>query len=1116
MRTIRVGLLFVLSQFFCIGGVATAKEPVYLAQGLLAGEVTENSAILQSRLTRSQAPVDDHVAGATGTARFEYSTSADFKRSSVTDWIVVTARNDFIVKAKVAGLTHETKYFYRLEYGQDIESSKKSPVGSFRTLGGKAGKREVSFVVVTGMNYEAFHYGQLIDGQRKEETAYSEADASLGYPALEAIKQMKPDFFVGTGDNVYYDSRDAMEAKSLESMRRKWHLQFSQPRFVELFRHVPTYWEKDDHDHRYNDCDRTGARLPSNELGISVFREQVPVVDLDDPNSKTYRTFRINRHLQIWLVEGRDYRSPNGMEDGLNKTLWGAEQIEWLKESLLSSNAAHKVLISPTPMVGPDDAYKIDNHTNERGFRHEGRAFFRWIKQHELDKRGFVTICGDRHWQYHSVDPTGIEEFSSGAICDANSRLGRRPGDPDSTDPDAKIRQLYTQAEASGGFLRVTVNSNAEAHFHFYDEKGKLLYRTVKAPTDSLSLLGTNAPKLLYSHLIKQVHRQYDERRRAVTKALESRDLLKTRLTQLRDSLQRIVGDLPDKTPLHAQTTGVIHTDGYRIEKVHYQSRPHHYVTASLYVPTTGSPPFPGVLVACGHSSLGKAYEPYQRIGALLATNGMVALVYDPIGQGERRAFFIDSKNAGLQHKLVNVNSILVGRTAVGYQVWDGIRSIDYLLSRPEVDHALPIGMTGNSGGGAQTMHLMALDDRIGPAAPSCHITTLERNFELGGAGDGCQSAPLTGAEGIDHPDFFAIRAPRPSIVLAAKQDYKDIRFTRKTYQEAKAVYELLNEPERIELFEYNDKHSFSQPRREAATQWMRRWLLGDPSPVSEHNATMHSAETLQVTKTGQVLREFSDAVSISELNLRRARELVRDRAEFWNSKSTANALAAIRQFIGIRGNSQPLKVESMGTVQRDKYVIEKLALQRTDELPIPALLFRNRDGVRRRPATLLVDGRGKLADLQRIENKLAAGHLVLSIDLRGFGESANRQSEIVYANGDHDVAMLSMHVGHSLLGQRVEELLVALSYLRASPEVDGDQVHLDSYGQAGPVALHAALWETALASVTLRSSIKSWVEDVVACPLDLNSISHVIPSALKKYDLPDLARRLSDKLTYE
>ncbi len=1115
MRAVNL-CLFVTNLVVASVAYAAEEPSVQLAHGLMAGEATETSVILQARLTKTSKLVDGDVPGAVGTARFEYSTGENFDLSQFSPWLNATAKDDFIVKAKITGLTPETKYYYRLVYGAASDSLKNSSLCSFKTLGGENGEGEVSFVVVTGMNYVAFYHGRLIQGRRTGEGAYRGTDAPLGFPAWEVIKRMKPDFFVGTGDNVYYDSRDEMEAASLEGMRRKWHEQFTQPRIVELFRHVPTYWEKDDHDHRYNDCDRTGNRPPSSDLGIYVFREQVPIVDLAEAGSKTFRTHRVNRHLQIWLVEGRDYRSPNGMQDGPDKTLWGAEQLDWLKRTLLASDATHRILISPTPMVGPDDAYKIDNHTNHRGFRHEGRAFFRWVKQHKLDEKGFVVVCGDRHWQYHSADPTGIEEFSCGAICDANSRLGRKPGDPKSTDPDAEIQQLYTQAEASGGFLRVKVTRDAKAHFEFYDETGDLLYQVAKSGDEDLSVLGDDAPNLLRDHLIRRIHQQYDHRRAAAAKAMQSRGRLVARQKQLLNSLQKIIGELPEKTPLQPQTTGVIAGDGYRIEKVLFQSRPRHHVTANLYIPTRGSPPYPGVLVACGHSSLGKAYEPYQRVAALMAINGMVALVYDPIGQGERCSFPLAARNAGLQHKLVNVNSVLLGRTAVGYETWDSIRSIDYLLSRPEVDRTRPIGMTGNSGGGAQTMYLMAVDDRIGPAAPGCHITTLQRNFELGSAGDGCQSAPLTGAEGIDHPDLLVMRAPRPTIILAAEQDYKDIRFTRKTYQEAQSAYDLLDAAERIDIFVYNDKHSFSQPRREAAARWMRRWLLNDPAPVSRPDLTVLEPEALQVTKTGQVLREFPDAVAISQLNLDRAHELAEARAEFWRSSGPEKARAEICRLAGIRAETSPPTAESLGVAARDEYEIQKLLLRRPDEVPIPALLFRSRDATGKRPATLLVDGRGKTADMQLIEDRLAAGHLVLSVDLRGFGETRDPQSEIIYAKGDHRVAMWSMHIGQSLLGQRVGELLAAVSYVYGLPEVDGDRIHLVSYGQAGPVALHAAALDTRVATLRLQKSIASWVEDVVARPTDINTISHVVPSALKKYDLPDLANLLGERLLHD
>jgi alkaline phosphatase/alkaline phosphatase D len=323
------------------------------------------------------------------------------------------------------------------------------------------------------MHYGKFHKGPEVDDSEKP----------MGFPALEAIRHMAPDFFVGTGDNVYYDHDP--DVHSLPDLRKKWHEQFVQPRFVRLFAEVPAYWEKDDHDYRYNDADTTGDRPPSHRLGMKVFREQVPVTDPATPAAVTYRTHRIGELLQIWLIEGRDHRSPNLAPDGPEKTVWGKEQRAWLQETLLASTAPFKIIISPTPMVGPDDAYKKDNHTNPDGFRYEAAEFFEWIRENDMLEKGLYVICGDRHWQYHSIHPSGLEEFSTGALVDANSRLGRLPGDPESTDPGALIIQPYTSAEPSGGFLHVSVEQgekpgSATARFGFFDEKGDELYSVEK------------------------------------------------------------------------------------------------------------------------------------------------------------------------------------------------------------------------------------------------------------------------------------------------------------------------------------------------------------------------------------------------------------------------------------------------------------------------------------------------------------------------------------------------------------------------------------------------------------------------------------------------------------
>ncbi len=460
----------------CSAGVLPAAEPVAHLQGEMVGEVSASSAILQSRLTAPALDARGDLPGAPGVAAFEIAEQPDFSSARRTRWLRAVPERDFVVKLKIERLKPHTRYYYRLIYGADEDHLQRGPVRTFVTLPDPKEEAPVSFVVVTGMNYARFHSSRPVRVGPSEH-----CEVPLGYPALATIRKLKPDFFIGTGDNVYYDHPKKGRATTAAEMRRKWHEQFVQRRYVELFAEVPTYWEKDDHDFRYNDCDNTGSRPPLPELGIRIFREQVPVTDPDDPQAVTYRTYRAGKLLQIWLLEGRDYRSANHMPDGPDKTLWGPQQLAWLKRTLLQSDAPFKLVISPTPMIGPDDRSKRDNHTNIGGFRHEGEAFFRWAGRHGFLDKGLFFLCGDRHWQYHSIHPSGFEEFSCGALVDANARLGRKPGDPKSTDPDGLIRQPFTSPEPSGGFLRVVVEPSgpqrAVCRFEFYDEQGTLLHR---------------------------------------------------------------------------------------------------------------------------------------------------------------------------------------------------------------------------------------------------------------------------------------------------------------------------------------------------------------------------------------------------------------------------------------------------------------------------------------------------------------------------------------------------------------------------------------------------------------------------------------------------------------
>lgn len=462
-----------------------------LGQGQMAGRVTETSVILQARLTLGTHLVDGDLPGAPGLGYFEVSTQRDFVPAVKTEWIQATASYDYVLKRKITGLTPDTRYYYRLVYGPNREDTRIAPTCQFKTLGGVG---EVSFAVVTGMNYFFFHEGSYRKGG-----GHKGPDKDLGYPALATMLTLEPDFFVATGDTVYFDHPEKRgdrytglawqgRATTEAEMRRKYHEQFRQPRFIDLFAEVPTYWEVDDHDYRFNDCDNSTDKLPLPALGQKNFREQLPVTDPENPNDLTYGTYRLNRDCQIWLLEGRQYRSPNRMPDTPEKTIWGKAQKAWLKRTLLASDATFKILISPTPLVGPDGRGKKDSHVNIGGFSSEGEEFFQWLKAHQSDMRNFYICCGDRHWQYHAIHPSGFEEFSCGALVEQNSRHGVKAGSPKSTDPEGKIKQPYCvlpPIRPYAGFLMVSVTPGdtdkaAQASFCLYDENGSLRYVKTK------------------------------------------------------------------------------------------------------------------------------------------------------------------------------------------------------------------------------------------------------------------------------------------------------------------------------------------------------------------------------------------------------------------------------------------------------------------------------------------------------------------------------------------------------------------------------------------------------------------------------------------------------------
>jgi alkaline phosphatase/alkaline phosphatase D len=285
------------------------------------------------------------------------------------------------------------------------------------------------------------------------------------------MMRLKPDFIVPTGDNVYYDNDSPPLGTSYETCRIHWRRIFSLPTVRDFYGQVPGYWEMDDHDFRWDDADPhvRPDEEPTAETGEKIFREQVPM------GKSTYRTVRWGKHLEVFLTEGRLYRDRNKIPDTPEKTIWGAEQKAWLKKAILESDADFKVLVSPTPLVGPDySTTKIDNHVNPGGFSQAGKAFFRWLTENRV--KNFYIVCGDRHWQYHSIHPSGYEEFCCGALSDPHAS---------STPviPIPGIKQPYI-GYGVGGFLgaavRTTDRQEPELVFTFYNSRDRAQYRQIR------------------------------------------------------------------------------------------------------------------------------------------------------------------------------------------------------------------------------------------------------------------------------------------------------------------------------------------------------------------------------------------------------------------------------------------------------------------------------------------------------------------------------------------------------------------------------------------------------------------------------------------------------------
>lgn len=435
------------------------------AIGIKVGEVTQTSVIIWTRVSRpTEQPIrrKKDLRGFIESllnspprllVRLRYGTDQSPQRAADTGWRDTESENDHALSFPLDTLKPGTRYWFEVraahEDGTPLYGLRR---GTFRTAPRANIARRVAFTVITGQ-------------------AYHHLDDPTGFRIYESMPRIQPDFLVATGDSVYYD-RGPLAVRTKEAAREHWRRTYQLPRLWKFHAVVPTYFEKDDHDVFGNDFwpgkREKGRGEFTYETGLEVFREQNPVPETP------YRTIRWGRTAQIWLTEVREFRSPNDARDGPSKTIWGEQQKRWLKTTLEASNADWRILVNPTPIVGPDRAQKGDNHAN-KAFAFEGDATRKWLAG--LGKN-LILITGDRHWQYHSVDPqTGLEEYGCGPASDAHA--GGSPG----------FDRLYHRFHrVGGGFLSVTVEpkgADSSIAIRYHDVDGEVVYEQVQSSLDA-------------------------------------------------------------------------------------------------------------------------------------------------------------------------------------------------------------------------------------------------------------------------------------------------------------------------------------------------------------------------------------------------------------------------------------------------------------------------------------------------------------------------------------------------------------------------------------------------------------------------------------------------------
>jgi hypothetical protein len=627
------------------------------------------------------------------------------------------------------------------------------------------------------------------------------------------------------------------------------------------------------------------------------------------------------------------------------------------------------------------------------------------------------------------------------------------------------------------------------------------------------------APNSLNNFLTTEASRLLEARAKNVS-LIQSVDEWKSRQVTLKKTMWEILGAFPEKTPLNARITGTVEKDGYKIENIIYESLPGFYVTATLFIPNNIKKPEPAILFCSGHSTGVYRLPGYQQPLLNLVKKGFIVLAIDPFGQGERIQYYNKDSaksiigSSTVEHSYASVQVSLIGKSIARYFIWDGIRGIDYLVSRPEVDPKR-IGVQGISGGATQISFIAALDERVVASAPSNYITSYWRLMESVGVQDGEQNFYHGIFNGIDHADFMEMRAPKPTLIMATTRDFFSIQGTRETFGEAEKVYSIFGQPGNINLVEDDFGHEYTKKNREAMYDFFQKSLQLPGSPADE-KVEFVPAGDLQKTSTGQLITSLGGE-TVFTLNKREAQKMVAklEDSRKDNKIHIASVLKSARKLSGYHEPTVFNEPVFTGRFQKEGYVIEKYFVKGEGDYVIPYLLMV--PGKPNNKALIYLHPSGKSKEALpggEMEWFVKSGFTVLAPDLIGTGEVGPGEAHVsYYANGSglpYSNWFASMLIGRSIVGIQAGDITRLTALLKKKYLVK--EIYGIARRELAAVLLHAAAFDTTITRIALIEPYSSYRSIVMNQFYNPDFIYSLVPGALEGYDLPDLAMSLAPR----